>query len=378
MLPIAEKIRTLRKERGITQDELAAALRVSFQSVSRWENGQTYPDIELIPKIAAYFGVTTDELLVEKDADVLREEQERKRSEYHSSIWSENDPSKKCDLALRAFREFPDSYDFAVDALRELAFHDAKPRDEGLPLARELCILLLNQSTDTFGRMVALRWMYCYEDEERLADWQKYTPEWNRSELLEFRYRCTGELERQNIQSQANLFESIAEQFPLTAHKTFENEEETARSIVESCHFSLRLFDLFRNPMEEIDLWIQSRAWTYLFLAKGYFRLGEADNAFGALEKSVELYEKILRLPPDMELTCNSPLLDCISACRMNWFRPNEERSPAHQDSDYTNIYIALDGSDRQWAWFDPYREDARFKTCFDRIKSIDYQYASL
>ncbi len=374
MLPIAEKIRTLRKERGITQDELAAALRVSFQSVSRWENSQTYPDIELIPKIAAYFGVTTDELLVEKDESLRKEELAKKRSEYHISIWSETDPSKKCDLALRAFREFPDDYRFASDALRELT-GDAKPREEGLPIARELCTILLNQNTHAFGRTVALRWMYGYEDEDRLADWQKYLPEWSRAELLEFRYMNTDDIERLDYQRQANLFESLNRRFPLGAHRTFENEEDTARSIVDGCHFTLRLFDLFRDPAEEVDLWIQKRAWTYLYLAKGYFRLGEADNAFDALEKSVELYEIILNLPPDKELTCSSPLLDLISACRMNWFCPNEERSPAHQDSDYANIYDALDGSDRQWAWFDPYREDGRFRACFERIRSIDYQY---
>jgi len=374
MLPIAEKIRTLRKERGITQDELAAALRVSFQSVSRWENSQTYPDIELLPKIAAYFGVTTDELLVEKDESVRKEEREKKRREYHISVWSETDPSKKCDLALRAFREFPDDYGFAVDALRELT-DDAKPREEGLPIARELCTLLLNQNTDAFGRTAALRWMYCYEDEERLTDWQNYLPKWSRAELLEFRYACTGERERMDYQKQANLFESLNRRFPLGAHRTFENEKDTARSIVDGCHFTLRLFDLFRDPAEEVDLWIQKRAWTYLYLAKGYFRLGEADNAFDALEKSVGLYEIILKLPPDRELTCRSPLLDLISACRMNWFSPNEERSPAHQDSDYANIFDALDGSDRQWAWFDPYREDGRFRACFERIRSINYQY---
>ncbi len=374
MLPIAEKIRTLRKERGITQDELAAALCVSFQSVSRWENSQTYPDIELIPKIAAYFGVTTDELLVEKDESLRKEELAKKRSEYHISIWSETDPSKKCDLALRAFREFPDDYGFAVDALRELN-SDAKPRDEGLPLARELCTILLNQNTHAFGRTVALRWMYGYEDEDRLADWQKYLPEWSRAELLEFRYMNTDDIERLDYQRQANLFESLNRRFPLGAHRTFENEEDTARSIVDGCHFTLRLFDLFRDPAEEVDLWIQKRAWTYLYLAKGYFRLGEADNAFDALEKSVELYEIILNLPPDKELTCSSSLLDLISACRMNWFSPNEERSPANQDSDYANIYDALDGSDRQWAWFDPYRKDGRFRACFERIRSIDCQY---
>ena len=46
---------------------------VNGQSVSRWETGQTYPDITLVPKIAAYFGVTTDELLVTDEETRERE-----------------------------------------------------------------------------------------------------------------------------------------------------------------------------------------------------------------------------------------------------------------------------------------------------------------
>ncbi|MBQ4353532.1 MAG: helix-turn-helix transcriptional regulator [Clostridia bacterium] len=71
MLPIAEKIKELRKLKNITQTDLADALGVSFQSVSRWERGQAYPDIEMIPKIAAYFSVTTDVLLIEPDAEAI-------------------------------------------------------------------------------------------------------------------------------------------------------------------------------------------------------------------------------------------------------------------------------------------------------------------
>ncbi len=48
MLPTAEIIRTKRREKNITQEELAQFLGVSFQAVSRWENGQAYPDIELL------------------------------------------------------------------------------------------------------------------------------------------------------------------------------------------------------------------------------------------------------------------------------------------------------------------------------------------
>ncbi|MBQ7153363.1 MAG: helix-turn-helix transcriptional regulator [Clostridia bacterium] len=58
---IGQKIATLRKKKGVTQEELANALTISAQAISKWENGGT-PDIEHIPAIAQFFNVTTDEL----------------------------------------------------------------------------------------------------------------------------------------------------------------------------------------------------------------------------------------------------------------------------------------------------------------------------
>lgn len=62
-LNIGETIKKLRKEREITQEEFAEILGVSCQSVSRWENDNCYPDIELIPTIAEFFGISTDRLM---------------------------------------------------------------------------------------------------------------------------------------------------------------------------------------------------------------------------------------------------------------------------------------------------------------------------
>ena len=62
-LNIGEAIKKLRKEREITQEEFAEILGVSCQSVSRWENNSCYPDIELIPTIAAFFDISTDKLM---------------------------------------------------------------------------------------------------------------------------------------------------------------------------------------------------------------------------------------------------------------------------------------------------------------------------
>ncbi|MBQ3492066.1 MAG: helix-turn-helix transcriptional regulator [Oscillospiraceae bacterium] len=61
-LTLGDKIKELRKRDGRKQEELANALGVTNQAVSRWENDGSYPDIEMIPAIANYFGITIDEL----------------------------------------------------------------------------------------------------------------------------------------------------------------------------------------------------------------------------------------------------------------------------------------------------------------------------
>lgn len=59
---IGAKIKQLRIGKGDTQEQLAAAFQISFQSVSKWETGIASPDIGFLPLIAEYFGVTIDEL----------------------------------------------------------------------------------------------------------------------------------------------------------------------------------------------------------------------------------------------------------------------------------------------------------------------------
>ncbi|MGH1880241.1 helix-turn-helix transcriptional regulator [Enterococcus casseliflavus] len=63
-LPIGEEIARRRKQRGITQQELAVFMNVSKASVSKWETGQSYPDITSLPLLAAYFDCSVDELLI--------------------------------------------------------------------------------------------------------------------------------------------------------------------------------------------------------------------------------------------------------------------------------------------------------------------------
>ena len=62
-LLIGENIKSLRKLKDITQEQLAEMLNVSCQSVSRWELGVCYPDMELLPVMAQIFETTVDKLL---------------------------------------------------------------------------------------------------------------------------------------------------------------------------------------------------------------------------------------------------------------------------------------------------------------------------
>ena len=62
-IKINEQIAFLRKQKGLTQEELANALGVTNQAVSKWESAQCCPDIQLLPDIADYFGVFIDELM---------------------------------------------------------------------------------------------------------------------------------------------------------------------------------------------------------------------------------------------------------------------------------------------------------------------------
>ena len=71
-LTIGRKLRNLRRERELTQEEVAAHLGISFQAISKWERGEGYPDITMLPVLANYFGVTTDSLLGMDEAEAQR------------------------------------------------------------------------------------------------------------------------------------------------------------------------------------------------------------------------------------------------------------------------------------------------------------------
>lgn len=77
-----EKLQELRKQKGITQEELAQALFVSRTAVSKWESGRGYPNLDSLKAIAKYFSVTVDALLSGEEMLSLAEEDNKEQKRY--------------------------------------------------------------------------------------------------------------------------------------------------------------------------------------------------------------------------------------------------------------------------------------------------------
>ena len=76
-MELNQKLQEMRKQRGMTQEELAACLYVSRTAISKWESGRGVPNIESLKQIACFFSVTLDELLSSGEALMLAEKQQK-------------------------------------------------------------------------------------------------------------------------------------------------------------------------------------------------------------------------------------------------------------------------------------------------------------
>ena len=81
-----EKLQELRKNKGLTQEELAEALYVSRTAISKWESGRGYPSIDSLKEIAKYFSVTIDELLSSDEVLNIAEEDNKQKEKHLKSL----------------------------------------------------------------------------------------------------------------------------------------------------------------------------------------------------------------------------------------------------------------------------------------------------
>lgn len=171
-LNIGSKIHELRKAKSVTQESLAAALGITGQAVSRWESGGSYPDMELIPAIANYFGITIDELFGYKsDREARIDAVIEKVSSYHIGSQLDDKWVDECLAVIReGLIEFPQNERLLItlaETLREAGWrryrewirydeegylqhdHDIHQRNEYWREAIKLCEQLVGTASDS-------------------------------------------------------------------------------------------------------------------------------------------------------------------------------------------------------------------------------------
>lgn len=140
-------IRALRRERGMTQEQLAEAMDVSAAAVSKWENGQSVPDISLLTVLADFFEVSLDALVGYEARPHRREEMVARIRQMTMRRADEVVPEVR-----EALRRYPNHFDVVWTAARAMGFRGMEKHDEAA-IREALALLdrahaLLPQNTD--------------------------------------------------------------------------------------------------------------------------------------------------------------------------------------------------------------------------------------
>ena len=152
---IGNKIRELRKQRGITQEQLAESIGISFQAVSKWENNIALPDITLAPVLASYFGVSMDELFDFnlKEIDCAVRIITEKAYQYR-----ESNPAESRRILDEGLKKYPEN-DILLNNLLYVMDYSVKP-DETIAIASKL----IEKNTQSDVKYDALRFLsYAYK-----------------------------------------------------------------------------------------------------------------------------------------------------------------------------------------------------------------------
>lgn len=141
-----------RREKGLTQEELAAYLGVTKASVSKWETGQSYPDILLLPELATYFDISVDELL--GYSPQLCSKDIRKYYKQFSEYMNKNRYEEIKPVIDNALRKYYSCYPFLAAMSQWLLNYglmsDQDIRKDFFKNSIELADRVINNSDDTF------------------------------------------------------------------------------------------------------------------------------------------------------------------------------------------------------------------------------------
>ncbi len=162
-IQLSKKLKSMRRKKNSTQDDLAIYLGISAQAVSKWERNEGYPDITLLPKIAGYFHVSVDELLgVDEIAGQNRIDEitsEYNRLRHHEPLDPDYRLDEEIELVRNALHELPGVFFFEQLLAADLSWKgkhtdDVSEKTKLFEEAISLCEDILARSTED-------RWRDC-------------------------------------------------------------------------------------------------------------------------------------------------------------------------------------------------------------------------
>lgn len=149
---ISDKLREFRSKNKNTQEELACHLNITVQAVSKWERGESYPDITLLPSIASYYNVSVDELL--GVSEIERKDRIAKLYSKDFQLHHLGKNKERVELWRDALKEFPNDHRIISSLMFALSASDkAEFNDEIIKYGERI----LNESTDNDLRSGAIQ-----------------------------------------------------------------------------------------------------------------------------------------------------------------------------------------------------------------------------
>ncbi|MDD4164611.1 MAG: helix-turn-helix transcriptional regulator [Eubacteriales bacterium] len=339
-LNIGVNIRKYRKKADMTQEQLADRLGTTDQSVSRWENGSTYPDMELLPVIAELFGVTTDALL-----GMPEREKEKKAIDAidmlsREAMKPEIDPA----IVIPLIRDIKNNYLGCSCAWRLWVESNNRcyRHPEVLPEVR-LMADAYREKTSFIESSFCIKTMALVESEEFIDEFfKKYTTTLDSSER-ELRFARYFELrnsEKFEPERRVKFYMTIC---TLLNTRTLIGWSDKESDLKRAVTFQAELLDLIRDNRndDELDMWISRRLMLGFDNATCLAASGDVNGAVMLIGKNVCLLEKTMKITDKCILGCSCSWLDGM-VCEASEDYTNSRINPDEDEERFIKISIRI------------------------------------
>ncbi|OPX83525.1 MAG: HTH-type transcriptional regulator Xre [Pelotomaculum sp. PtaB.Bin104] len=293
---IAKTLVTNRREKGITQDELAAYIGVSKASVSKWETGQSYPDITFLPQLAAYFNISIDKLM--GYAPQMTKEDIKKLYHRLSSAFATqpfDDVFGECRGIIKKYYScFPLLSQMAVLLANHHMLAEEKKKQEAiLKEAIDLCKRIKNESDDVWlskdaTSLEAVCYLMLQQPQEVLnLLGESIRPMPTDYEIMSKAYQMMGNTSKAKEVMQISMYQHLLALIGATPSYLLLNTDNS-KKIEEILHRALSvaaIYDLER-------LHPNTMAQTYLIAAQVYSLQGNVEKSLDMLQKYADICTK--------------------------------------------------------------------------------------